>query len=157
MKNKKNIITLVLLTSIAVASIGYSEQITLKAIDENQSKLNTIVIREKVKEIKKEIVSATIRIVTAYNVGDPSQTDDTPCIGAANTNLCEALTRGEKHCAANFVPLGTVLFVQNYGRCLVSDRLNSRYPNRVDIAMTLQEKQRAIKFGVQRLNVEILK
>lgn len=159
MKNKKTIIALVLSISVGVASIGYSEQITLKEIEKYIPEHNTIIIKEKkeeIKEVEKQVVSGTIRTVTAYNVGDPYQTDDSPCIGAANTDLCEALEKGERHCAANFVPLGTVLWIQHYGKCLVSDRMNRRYTNRVDIAMSLEEKQRAKNFGVQNLFVEIL-
>lgn len=97
----------------------------------------------------------TIREVTAYNVGDISQTDDSPCISANGENICEALEKGYKRCAANFVPIGTDLIIQNYGECKVTDRMNSRYKNRVDIAMTLEEKERAINFGLQRLLVTV--
>lgn len=99
--------------------------------------------------------NGTIREVTAYNVGDPAQTDSTPCIGASGIDLCEALARGEKHCATNFVPLGTVIEIQNFGECVVSDRMNSRFANRVDVAMKLSEKDRAIKFGLQNLLVTV--
>ena len=102
------------------------------------------------------VKSQTIRYVTAYNVGDEGQTDDTPCIGAANTNLCEALARGEKHCAANFVKLGTKLHIQNVGLCIVTDRMNKRYRNRVDIAMPKEDYKKALTFGCQKLIVRIL-
>lgn len=98
----------------------------------------------------------TIRVVTAYNVGDTSQTDSTPCIDASNTNICRALGRGEKRCAANFVPLGTVLNIENYGTCKVTDRMNRRYKNRVDIAFPLDKKAEALKFGKQELKVEVI-
>src|SRR5210317_1340752 len=48
------------------------------------------------------VKSETIRVVTAYNVGDPRQTDDTPCISANGENICRALANGEMRCAANF-------------------------------------------------------
>jgi len=99
----------------------------------------------------------TIREVTAYNVGDPAQTDDTPCIDASNSNICKALDRGEKRCAANFVPLGTRLYIHNYGTCTVTDRMNRRYRNRVDIALPKHEKSKALKFGKQKLYVEVIK
>ena len=35
-----------------------------------------------------KVKSETIRVVTAYNVGDPRQTDDTPCISANGENIC---------------------------------------------------------------------
>ena len=84
--------------------------------------LNSARAEDKVYFVKSE----TIRYVTAYNVGIEAQTDSTPCIGAANTNLCEALARGESHCAANFVKLGTKLHVDNVGVCTVTDRMNKR-------------------------------
>ena len=104
-----------------------------------------------------EIISETVRFVTAYNVGDPNQTYGNPCISASGENICRALLFGEKRCAANFVPLGTELFIEKFGRCLVTDRTNSRYRNRVDIAMKLNEFKKAKKFGKQKLHVKILK
>jgi len=101
-------------------------------------------------------VNYTIRRVTAYNVGDPFQTDGSPCIGAGHENLCHALAQGEKACAANFVPLNTYLYIQNYGICRVADRMNRRFKNRVDIAMETHQKDKAIKFGVQNLAVSVL-
>ena len=97
----------------------------------------------------------TIRYVTAYNVGDPNQCDDTPCIAANNKDICEAVNRGELHCAANFVPLGTLLHIDKVGTCIVSDRMNRRYRNRVDIAMPLTEVKKALRFGKQKLYVEV--
>jgi 3D (Asp-Asp-Asp) domain-containing protein len=104
-----------------------------------------------------EIVSETIRIVTAYNVGDPKQTWGDPCISANGENICKALKLGLKRCAANFVPLGTELLIGRYGRYVVTDRTNSRYRNRVDIAMHLNEYKKAKQFGKKKLNVKILK
>ena len=98
----------------------------------------------------------TVRRVTAYNVGDPNQTDASPCIGAGNENLCHALAQGEKVCAANFVPLNTYLHIRDYGVCRVADRMNSRFENGVDIAMEAHQKDRAVEFGVQDLPVSVL-
>lgn len=94
-----------------------------------------------------------IRTVTAYNVGIAAQTDDTPCIGATGEDLCKALERGERVCAANFVPLGTVLTVKGYGDCMVKDRMARRYSDRVDIAMKASEYEQALKWGAQKLRV----
>lgn len=99
---------------------------------------------------------ATTRVVTAYNVGDPRQTDDTPCISANGEDICKALLMGKKRCAANFVPLGTMLHVETVGVCLVTDRTNRRYRNRVDIAMHKHEYQKARQFGRQVLMVKII-
>lgn len=103
------------------------------------------------------VISQTYRIVTAYNAGDPNQTDDTPCIDASNTNICQALDQGELRCAANFVKLGTKIHIDKIGTCLVTDRTNRRYKNRVDIAMKKDEKKKALRFGRQKLLVKILK
>jgi 3D (Asp-Asp-Asp) domain-containing protein len=102
------------------------------------------------------VKSETIRVVTAYNVGDPSQTDDTPCIAANGEDICSALAKGEMRCAANFVPLGSHLYVDKIGVCLVTDRMNRRYRNRVDIAMEKHEYHKALRFGRQKLHVKIL-
>ena len=102
------------------------------------------------------VKSETIRVVTAYNVGDPRQTDDTPCISANGENICRALAEGEMRCAANFVPLGSHLYVDKIGVCLVTDRMNRRYRNRVDIAMKKNEYRKARRFGKQKLHVKIL-
>ena len=107
------------------------------------------------------IISQDIREVSAYNAGDPNQTDDTPCISANNENICVALEQGFNRCAANFVEFGTELLIEAPNsdwsfQCLVVDRMNKRYQNRVDIAMTKNEKQRALNFGVQNLIVSII-
>jgi len=102
------------------------------------------------------VKSETIRVVTAYNVGDPSQTDDTPCIAANGEDICSALAKGEMRCAANFVPLGSHLYVDKIGVCVVTDRMNRRYRNRVDIAMEKHEHRKARRFGRQKLHVKIL-
>ena len=102
------------------------------------------------------IESETIRFVTAYNAGDPSQTDDTPCISANGEDLCAALEEGEKRCAANFVPLGASLYVDKIGICRVTDRTNKRYRHRVDIAMPKDAYDKARRFGRQKLNVKVI-
>jgi 3D (Asp-Asp-Asp) domain-containing protein len=108
------------------------------------------------KNQKYTVKSETIRVVTAYNVGDPRQTDDTPCIAANGEDICSALANGEVRCAANFVPLGSHLYVDKIGVCLVTDRMNRRYRNRVDIAMEKDEYHKARRFGRQKLQVKIL-
>jgi 3D (Asp-Asp-Asp) domain-containing protein len=102
------------------------------------------------------VKSETVRIVTAYNAGDPRQTDNTPCISANGENICKALEKGKKRCAANFVPLGSSLHVDKIGVCLVTDRTNKRYRNRVDIAMHKTEYHKARRFGRQKLYVKII-
>lgn len=134
-------------------------EIKVSAIDEKIVPTGQNLANLAVQEVKAEeytVVSKTLRTVTAYNLGDVAQTDDSPCIGASNKNLCEMQEQGVKIAAANFVPFGTRLRI--HGEIYeVWDRMNSKYPNRVDIAMSLAEKERALKFGKQILEVEILK
>ena len=102
-----------------------------------------------------ERVHVVIREVTAYNVGVRSQTSEFPCIGAMGINLCELVKQGRKVCAANFVELGTTLVIENLGEYVVLDRMNSRFGDRVDIAMADDEIDEAKIFGVQRLAVVV--
>ncbi len=104
-----------------------------------------------------EVINEKIRVVTAYNVGDPNQTSGDPCISASGEDLCNALNAGKKRCAANFVPIGTELYIENFGIYRVSDRMHRRFNNRVDIAMKLDELKKAKVFGKKRLRVKILR
>ena len=96
-----------------------------------------------------------VREVTAYNVRVRRQTSDEPCIGATGENLCRLVARGLKVCAANFVDPEAILHIDGYGECVVLDRMNRRFPHRVDIAMRKNEVDRAIEFGIQRRYVEV--
>ncbi len=96
-----------------------------------------------------------VREVTAYNVGVRGQTSDESCIGATGRNLCRLVARGLKVCAANFVDPETILHIEGYGECVVLDRMNRRFPHRVDIAMRKDEVDTALEFGIQRRHVEV--
>lgn len=100
-------------------------------------------------------LAGIVREVTAYNVGVREQTSATPCIGAGGIDLCKLVRRGMKVCAANFVDLGTILRIEEYGECVVLDRINRRYGHRVDIAMQEDEVDEALEFGLQRRFVEV--
>lgn len=89
-------------------------------------------------------------------MGDPVQTDHTPCIVADGSNACKELARGKKICTANFVPLGSRIFIQDFGICTIKNRLSSRYANRVDVAMGKDQKERAVKFVKQDLEFSVL-
>lgn len=91
--------------------------------------------------------------VTAYN-SVPGQTDATPCIGAQGTDICEIYNSGENICAANFVPLGTVLVVEGLGECTVRDRMNARYYYRVDWYMGM-DVAAARSFGVRQKAISV--
>jgi 3D (Asp-Asp-Asp) domain-containing protein len=104
-----------------------------------------------------KVVYSRIMPVTAYNIGDVNQCSGDPCISANGENICMALDMGYKRCAANFVPLGTRLNIEGFGQCVVTDRMNSRYHHRVDIAMKKDEYKQAKEFGLKRLKIEVLK
>lgn len=91
--------------------------------------------------------------VTAYN-SVPWQTDATPCIGAQGTDICAYLKAGSNTCAANFVPLGTVLEVDGLGTCVVRDRMNARFWYRVDWYMG-DDIAKAKAFGVRQKQIGI--
>ena len=97
-----------------------------------------------------------VREVSAYNVGVRGQTSDEPCIGATGENLCRLVARGLKVCAANFVDPETILNIEGYGECIVLDRMHRRFAHRVDIAMREDEVERALEFGIQRRQVEVI-
>jgi 3D (Asp-Asp-Asp) domain-containing protein len=97
-----------------------------------------------------------MRVVTAYNVGDPNQNFGDPCVAASGENICDALKRGLRRCAANFVPFGTRLHIERWGTCIVTDRMHRRYQNRVDVAMHRYEKKKAMEFGRRKLRVRII-
>ena len=99
-------------------------------------------------------IAGIVREVTAYNGGVREQTSDTPCIGAGGDDLCRLTTR-MKICAANFVPLGTILEIEKFGECVVLDRMHRRFPHRVDIAMRDHETKEAREFGLQRRIVQV--
>ena len=99
-------------------------------------------------------VPPAYRIVTAYS-SDEWQTDASPCIAADGSNICERAEAGETICAANFVPFGTLLILDNQAEpdgtdaivCVVADRMASKHPDRVDLYF--RETDQAIAFGAQ--------
>lgn len=93
-----------------------------------------------------------IRTITAYN-SEASQTDGSPCITANGFNVCEHGI--EDVIAANFLKFGTkVRIPELFGDqiFIVRDRMNPRFPERVDIWMI--DKTDAKNFGVKRVIVE---
>ena len=110
------------------------------------------------------ISGATIfRDVTAYNLV-PGQTDDSPCIGAANQNLCYLMrTKKMNVCASNAYEFGTILRIPDYlgsqkdgnDTCVVLDRMAKKYSARVDICMD-RDFQRALAFRTQNLPITVV-
>lgn len=92
--------------------------------------------------------------LTAYN-SEVDQCDDSPCITANGFDVCEHGI--EDTIAANFLKFGTKVRIPDlFGDkvFVVRDRMNKRYPNRIDIWML--EKQDAKQFGVKLAKIEIL-
>lgn len=97
-----------------------------------------------------KVATSTV-VVTAYTLSK-DETDDTPCIGAGNHNLCE-LSKTTKVCASNMFPLHTKIYIEGIGECEILDRMNRRYKNRVDVLF--DTKQKAINFGKQTKQIII--
>jgi 3D (Asp-Asp-Asp) domain-containing protein len=93
---------------------------------------------------------STVRAITAYS-STVDQCDDTPFITANGTHVHDGIV------AANWLRFGTrVRIPEAYGDkvFVVADRMNPRFDNRLDIWMA--ERSDAVKFGLQRLEVEVL-
>lgn len=73
----------------------------------------------------------TTRTITAYT-SMPSQTDGSPCSAARGHNICEMWDQGYNICASNAFVIGTILRIDHLGDCIVLDRMNNRFPNRID-------------------------
>jgi 3D (Asp-Asp-Asp) domain-containing protein len=94
-------------------------------------------------------------VVTAYN-SVPGQTDNTPCISADGSNICELKNKGEESCAAA-LPFGTKINIPGFGVCTVRDRLAPRFSNRIDLYFGGKEKISAAKqWGKRALLVDVL-
>ena len=94
----------------------------------------------------------TIREVSMYT-SRKQETDNSPCISADGTNICKVKYNV---CASNAFPLGTKLYVEGLGECIVKDRMNRRYKNAVDWYAGM-DLQRALRFGRRKLLVVELK
>ena len=104
-----------------------------------------------------EVLDEYKTIVTAYNAGDPNQCDNSPCIASNGENICTALALGYKRCASNKYLFGTTLEVEGYGKCIVVDRMNKRFTDRVDVAFTAEKKTEAMAFGGHERNIKVLR
>lgn len=115
---------------------------------------------EPIKEVRKAKRTMTV-VATSYS-SEAAQTDATPCIPAMwKFDLCEnfAKTGIEDTIAANFLPLGTeVRFPELYGDkvFVVRDRMNAKYNGKSRIDFWKSSKPAAVKFGAQRMVMEVL-
>lgn len=120
-------------------------------------KIDTSIKREFLPEHSErelEVIRTSTHVMTAYN-SEPGQTDNSPCITANGFNVCEHGL--EDTIAANFLKFGTkVRIPELFGDriFIVRDRMNKRYPDRVDIWML--DHSDAIKFGVKVAKIEVV-
>ena len=152
------VMTLILLSNIAITQVNSLANRTFHINNSGAVSAAPYVIRDVTAEksdFSASLPVNTVRKITMYNAGDPLQCDNTPCISASGDNICNLLAKGKNICAANFVPLGTMLEIEGLGTCEVLDRMNSRYPENVDWAMEAHQKQEAINFGVKKLKTII--
>ncbi len=92
--------------------------------------------------------------MTAYS-SDQAQTDNDPCTTANGFNVCKHGI--EDTIAANFLPFGTKIRIPEFfGDKIftVRDRMNSRFPTRVDIWMF--NRSDALNFGIKTAKLEIV-
>lgn len=102
-----------------------------------------------------QVINHGYHSMTAYT-SEVAQTDASPCTTANGFNVCKHGI--EDTVAANFLPFGTkVRIPEMFGDrvFVVRDRMNRRYPERVDV--WFKEKPAAMQFGVRTLRVEIIK
>lgn len=139
--------SLVLTSNLAPVLTNISS--TIPWADFGQKLAETINL--KIDEEKYKTISV---IATAYS-STPDQTDDTPFITAANTEVREGVI------AANFLKFHTKIKIPDlYGDKVfsVEDRMNRRYteavPPRIDI--WLSDRHLAKKFGVKQINIVVL-
>ncbi|MEI7498471.1 MAG: hypothetical protein WCK11_04265 [Candidatus Falkowbacteria bacterium] len=101
------------------------------------------------------IINHGYHSLTAYN-SEAAQTDDDPCTTANGFNLCKH--NQEDSIAANFLKFGTkVRIPELFGdrEFVVRDRMNSRYPDRLDV--WFKNRGDALKFGVRYAKIEVVK
>lgn len=112
------------------------------------------------KEPTYKVKFTKVVVATAYS-SEAAQTDSTPCIPAMwKFDLCEnfAKTGIEDTIADNALKLGTVVrFKELPNRIfVVRDRMNSKYTGKPRIDFWMNKKSDAIKFGAQRMTMEVL-
>lgn len=115
---------------------------------------NPITLAEQPSGSSRAVQRAEVRVSTAYTLGNPAETDDTPCIGASNLDLCEIVRAGGVVYASNEFPLHTRISVDGV-EGIVLDRMNKRYTNRIDIAML--DRSKALAWGKREVSVRIIK
>lgn len=135
-----------LMVAAAVPQVVSSEQdeVTDDIAGESVQEFNESVLILDLPESPDRPVSSYRVSVTFYS-SDPWQTDDTPFITANGTYVHDGIV------ATNALPFGTVVRLPEiYGDKLftVEDRMNKRYPTRVDV--WVQHRDEAFARGIVR-------
>lgn len=102
-------------------------------------------------EAKARAPRYTIKVLTTAYSSTPDQTDSTPFITAANTQVRPGVV------AANFLPFGTKLRLPKHfpdQTFVVEDRMHQRFSERIDIWMETREA--AKQWGTRYITVEVL-
>lgn len=126
--------------------------VSLPFIPTQETKLNTFPVASERQPIK-----ATWVVATAYS-SDVAQTDDTPCIPAADYDLCKQYEQQGfgNTIAANFLPLETQVKLPDLSGeqiFVVRDRMHERYgAGRIDV--WLPTRAEAENFGVKYIRME---
>lgn len=152
-KIKQNFGKILIIGNIAL--VGVAANLNLMALEwpidanspiiTNQQKTQNLSLKsEKITLV--DVSKGTIREITMYN-SVPEQTDSTPCVSADGTNICKV---DYNVCATNAFPFGTRLYIDKLGECIVKDRMNPRYQERVDWYAGM-DVERAVNFGKQKL------
>lgn len=163
MSKAKNTTIIMLFIALTAVSFPVEKTNSIEIKAEEVETSAEVMIKEVSPEVSYEGIpymyrsSSITRVVTAYNAGDPAQTDDSPCIGAYGDNICSILDQGQNVCASNAYSYGSVVSIEGLGECIVLDRMNSRYSDRIDWAMPLSQKKQAREIGIQSLRVSVIK
>jgi len=130
--------------------IKESNEALLMAITENK----VMPVTEEIEEQKTYDLSAEF---SAYTLS-ADETDENPCIGSRNLNLCvlKSLLK-TKICASRDLPLDTLIDIEGIGQCVVLDHMNIRYKGTGNIDILMDTKDEANNFGRKPLKYNIIK
>lgn len=143
----------------AIKTLNFAQFQAFKSDEADEAKVSTSTPLSKIEQKKQPpaptIIDHGYHPMTAYN-SEAAQTDSDPCTTANGFNVCEHGV--EDTVAANFLKFGTKIRIPElFGDrvFVVRDRMNRRYPDRVDVWFV--NKKDALKFGVKYARIEVLK
>ena len=102
------------------------------------------------------VQTETIEIVTTAYTSSIAETDGSPCEAANGEDICKLFERGDKTCAANFLPFGTRVSIPIYGTCTVRDRMAHKFSRRLDLYFGgSAQKSKALEWGKRKEKITI--